>query len=546
MKHLLFLFLLPTVVYGQFIELHKIPSTRLDMAQAQGLTEKYDALHEVKAFEVSDFVTARHYKIYLEAIRYDSSEVFYQSQLPDLSFFGITPDDYFKAPEHLNKPVIGISWKQAVNFTRWLNTVSHFNRRSKHYYRLPNLGEWLAAKEHKKKKGIEINSYLSDWLINNKVESILWQKGRKNKYYDYTFYSEANDPPSMKRKLAVGGNFKFRHTEIATYLRQGFYEDSTYAHIGFRLVKVTDDEEDSNRSYFLNGTTDFGKARIEFTETSLFDFEMKDGMFHGPFVENRKEYEVSGFYRHNQRYGIWDVRDDDGQLILVRLYLDQLNYIPLYPVETDFPAASLNGLKSIDRITHSDGYYEYDFVNERDVYYSKRAWRSLSQKSNRTLFDKNGQCLIPFLQLALEGKVTAYAPDSDQFKEVLTVEEIIKGALHEKKIVGIAIKEDFFLDSDRVLGETRIIGMAPYALDKKSGEKEQLCWFYYPELRKHLAAIKVNAGTIRHMDDLFLMRYFNGKPYKTTNIQNAQNVGTENLDLKLIGLEHEFWVEFGR
>jgi hypothetical protein len=67
-------------VNGQ--KFYTVPRQELELYQLLGIKENHiiDTIH---SFEISDFITYREYKKYLNSIRKDSSEQFYLSQLPD-------------------------------------------------------------------------------------------------------------------------------------------------------------------------------------------------------------------------------------------------------------------------------------------------------------------------------------------------------------------------------------------------------------------------------------------------------------------------------
>ena len=59
-----------------------IPTQHLELYQLLGYKDNYK-IDTVKTFEISSFITYKEYKEYLKSIKSDSSELLYNSQLPD-------------------------------------------------------------------------------------------------------------------------------------------------------------------------------------------------------------------------------------------------------------------------------------------------------------------------------------------------------------------------------------------------------------------------------------------------------------------------------
>jgi hypothetical protein len=119
-----------------------------------------------------------HWLEFLNYIKKDSSERFYRSMLPDsvwtipiVSGDSIITLEYMYAPQFRFYPVVGISYRQAVNYCKWRSDmVNHFNGKNskytdlkKHYdffieFRLPNEEEWDFVASFKKLKSKETKS----------------------------------------------------------------------------------------------------------------------------------------------------------------------------------------------------------------------------------------------------------------------------------------------------------------------------------------------------------------------------------------------------
>lgn len=118
------------------------------------------------------------YTSYLAHIQRDSSESYYNAQLPDSTALAdiSKANHYYKAPYfmgYLNHPiynvfpVVGISYQQAIKFCEWKTAQFHQQNKKKAYqnlvFRLPSPEEWNAALGNQqlywrkqKKKGLKM------------------------------------------------------------------------------------------------------------------------------------------------------------------------------------------------------------------------------------------------------------------------------------------------------------------------------------------------------------------------------------------------------
>lgn len=74
-----------------------------------------------------------HWLEYLYYVQFDSSREFFQSALPDtavwsreLAYNDPYRDHYFRYPGFRYYPVVGVSWRQAVDFCKWRTTMVNF------------------------------------------------------------------------------------------------------------------------------------------------------------------------------------------------------------------------------------------------------------------------------------------------------------------------------------------------------------------------------------------------------------------------------------
>jgi len=223
-------------------QLQKIPSQTIDLFQAlEDTTRTY--VRTINAFEVSDFITYKEYKIYLSSIQQDSSESFCKSQLPDknIALNEEIYNEYLSGYGYDDYPVLGISWDNAMHFCKWKTLTEQSKDSLSYIYRLPTSPEWLSAKLYLEENGMEndLNRNYSDWLLNPKDES-LWSGTNESEYaylFDDLYFHKKDDPLSMKRKVVIGNSYLYQQEKLLNYYLFSHYATEGYRQIGFRYVK---------------------------------------------------------------------------------------------------------------------------------------------------------------------------------------------------------------------------------------------------------------------------------------------------------------------
>ena len=230
----------------------------------------------------------------------------------------------------------------------------------------------------------------------------------------------------------------------------------------------------------------------------------------------------------------------------------------------------------------------YDYIRAADVFWAKRIWRMIDVREKMNLpFKYPQQPLIEIVHTAAKnGELTVYdnnVTDADQFKQVLSVEDvkklgtridtvmqinpitleeeqvIQKNDLTWEKIVKYRVKEDWFFDEETSTMMCRIIGIAPVMEDFDASGNYRgdmtMYWVYYPDLRPILGKYEVynpkNDAVRMSWEDLFEARYFESYIYKESNVhdRNIQEYAT-GMDALLESdrakndnfvFEHDLW-----
>lgn len=283
------------------------------------------------------------------------------------------------------------------------------------------------------------------------------------------------------------------------------------------------------------------------------EYETTNGRLDGTYVSyyTNGQKKAEGLFENNYRTGKWTVWDTTGLIRMQRNYTNPFNFTRSIPkVPSDAPIKLLN-VSPYQLEYNQKGFINYFPLQERAVLWSKRIWRELKPNENPILF--NQQKLFSLIQQQLIAQtLKAYSSKDDEFREEL------KQSIdtNNYQVISFKLKEDTFFDSDRLVSESRIIGICPVALNKQTKDTVDLYWIYFPELRTALAKQKLQSNElpakIKTLDDLFFYRYFYGAIYKESNVYDraisAYVSGTElekeaeRIELGLIEYEHDIWI----
>lgn len=284
-------------------------------------------------------------------------------------------------------------------------------------------------------------------------------------------------------------------------------------------------------------------------------YETNQGRLDGQYISYYKtcQKKSEGTFENNYRIGKWTVWDSTGRIRMQREYSDPFTFKRIIPKVPKEKTVELLNAPRYSIQLNQDGFIENFYVKERMVVWSKTILRTVLQKDNPLIFD-NDKLFKVVNSNVLAKNITAYKTKDDEF----TNEPIINMDNSVNEIIGFKIKEVCFFDNERLVTETRIIGLCPIALNKKTNDPFDLYWVYFPDLRKYLAKEKINQKDlptkIENLDDIFFYRYFYGKIYKELNINDRQfssfmtgqerDKESERIEISLIENEHDTWIQF--
>ncbi len=185
---------------------------------------------------------------------------------------------------------------------------------------------------------------------------------------------------------------------------------------------------------------------------------------------------------------------------------------------------------------------KYPPIREADIFWEKRIWRVIDTREKMNQPFRYPQA--PFFQIlqtaALNGDITLYSTENDQFNMPLTEEEtesiffkkdtfqiidpetgevsLTEGIddINWEQVHRFRVKEIWFFDESTSSLRVRILGIAPLMdVLNDRGEfrnEKPLFWAYYPELRHYLAREEVftigNDAGLNSWEDLFERRFF--------------------------------------
>lgn len=305
----------------------------------------------------------------------------------------------------------------------------------------------------------------------------------------------------------------------------------------------------------LSFTVPPSKKRTYIDNNITCTYETSDGRMDGHYISYYKtgKKKSEGDFENNYRTGKWTVWDSTGKIRVQREYSDPFNFKQLIPkISKEKPIKLLNCSRYTIR-KNQDSFIDLFYVNERMVRWETRIWRTLDSNNNPIIFNDNKLFNI-INQSVLERNIKIFDPIDDEFSKELSS----KPNISSLKIIGFKIKEDCFFDNERLVTESRIIGLCPVAIDKLTRDTVDLYWVYFPQIRKYLARGKIQQSglpsKIKTFDDLFFYRYFHGQIFKETNVYDSKIKtnkasleivkNAERIEISLIEREHDIWVHF--
>ena len=216
-----------------------IPKQQVNLFKVLGAPHD-DQMQTTPKRAISEFVTYKEYKRFLADVKPQLEGTEYDKLLPhkNMGKHEIW-QEYLSTKKFDKEPVIGVSWDAAMLYCKWRTQQDNEGDSITFIYRLPTCSEWLAA-QHFLSKGDRMHDFnqdFSDWTLSAKDESVLEFRRPDHFSFDYTYDHTPLDPPSMRRKVAIGHSYLFQRDTFLHYFSTSYYAHEGYRQISFRLVK---------------------------------------------------------------------------------------------------------------------------------------------------------------------------------------------------------------------------------------------------------------------------------------------------------------------
>jgi len=540
-------------LFSQNKDYYIIPKQTKNLIELLGVDKKIDKEKTINTFEITTQIKLKEYNEYLIDIKRDSSELFYFSQLPDTSICKHSDIElYLNDLELQNEPIVGISWESAMNFCKW-KTIKENSSEIKFIYRLPFSRDWIFAYNFLENSGItnDFNDKYSDWLINSKDES--YGSSMSDFEVDYIYFAKNNAPQVLKRKVIIGNSYLFKQPNFIDYFRFSYYSNIGYPQAGFRCVKNYLSDSVLNDKYSiesillkewnLKSKEPNLKTNTELTNDNVIaSYQTENELLNGYYISKYANGKIksTGRFIDNQKYGIWSVWDSLGILKNQRCYKNNYEFETIFPIQPNIKTTKYISNAKYELNYNSDNYIEYFNPTERMVYSSYIIWSSILKANNQEIFNQN--ILEALYKGIKDNKIVCY---TENFKDTIIYNNL--PLIDTIELAGIKIKELWYFDTYRFIAEKRIINFVPLIVLKNSKDTIDLGNFYFPELRKEFASIKIETenAKIKTLNDLFFFHYYKSVIFKTENLKEKYiDYEHKNYDIELIEKENDILINF--
>lgn len=227
----------------------------------------------------------------------------------------------------------------------------------------------------------------------------------------------------------------------------------------------------------------------------------------------------------------------------------------LLPLSSLLAQAPIDGI--VEKTTLQDRrVLPYPQLREADILWEKRIWRQIDTRHKINLpFRYPGYSFFEIIRDGiLEGALTAYSAENDQFTNPISKNEVQKmlskvdtatiidpityeetivevfDDINPEDIVHYRVKEVWFFDTRHSRLGVRILGIAPIQeVRDEFGEvayRKPMFWIYYPHAREYLAQQQVfnplNDASVMSWEDHLEMRFFDSHIIKESNVHDRR------------------------
>ncbi len=283
-------------------------------------------------------------------------------------------------------------------------------------------------------------------------------------------------------------------------------------------------------------------------------YETNKGKLQGKYVSYYKngKKKAKGTFENNYRTGKWTVWENSGRVQMQRIYSDPFTFKRTVPKTPKDKVIKLVNIPQYTLKYNKEGFIEYFILRERAVMWAMRVGRFISLVDNKILFEQNK--LFSLLNKQVTNKnVEPYNVTNKINLENLFTKDIDTSFT---KLIGYKIDEDCFFDNERLVFETRIIGICPVVVNILESDTVDLYWVPYTKIRQYLAQENIARITlpvnIKTLDDLFFYRFFYGQILRKSYVPNQMfpkyqitsemKNESKQMEIELIEKEHDLWI----
>ena len=299
---------------------------------------------------------------------------------------------------------------------------------------------------------------------------------------------------------------------------------------------------DSKKIWYKNGEL---KAEVGF----------ENGMFNGDFrswyVNGQKKAE--GKFFNNQRIGKWQLWDSLGTLRVVREYTDGFTFTTQLLKAVDGAELPLSVYPKYPIATNNLGEPDYPALEKHQILVFKDLWRMIDNTpENALLFQDNTVHQVISNYIDIEGNAVF---DDYKFNHLLNIDSLRKIMRDpQMKIIGYRLYEGWNYFDPYQMSDYWIMGICPIVQHTTSGQKADLGWIRFNNLRGDLDAVVVkdSGGKVMTLDELIQANAFSSTIYKEANIydraiadyKKGDDIITEayRIEFDIWDMEHEMWM----
>ncbi len=261
------------------------------------------------------------------------------------------------------------------------------------------------------------------------------------------------------------------------------------------------------------------------------------------------QLKADGTMSGNMRYGVWNLRDSTGKLVLARNYETGYAWTQLYPIEF---------VQSTSKGWFGDRFSVYVEIKPDSVIHSARLWRFVPYREFNPIFAKNA---LLDTMLAMKNRGVIACGEDDEMRVLSSYSEFetrLNKCNPQHHVIGYRLKEDWYYDAKKQMGLFGIVAICPVLYAKNERDSIDLGWFAFDKtLRGKMGTMfyvpPVQTGFPVGVEQTFFLRCFEGDVYKYTNIgyrtiaqmfKTPENIAREvqRMEVQPFEWEHDHWL----